>query len=147
MQPILAARGRGAGELIQKLLEGDPVAIIILVASVVITALIVWLAFSLEKWRGQKLAAAMGGCEYSFSPDGLFGKRRFVISGAEGNVRFRLTAKRISKGVYRTYLEIEKSIPGIHCRAKSTLPRSSSNESLAITTANFRPGSILPVFG
>jgi hypothetical protein len=105
---ILVGRGRGAGDLVQKLLDGDPVAIMFLVAIVVVTAIVSWLVVLFTKRKGQRLADAIGACEYDFSPDGLFGKRVFVISGDRDKIKFMLTAKKVRKGDYRTYLEIQK---------------------------------------
>lgn len=105
---MLAAGSCGAGDLVQKLLDGDPVAITFLVAIVVATVLGCWLAVFFVKRKGQRLADAIGGCEYTFSPDGLFGRRVFVIAGQADGVNFTLTAKKIRKGDYRTYLDVRK---------------------------------------
>ena len=103
------ARGRGAGDLLRMLLEGEPVAWLILIGAVALTGLIVWLSFYLMKQQGKRLADAIGDCTYSFAPDGLFGKRFYSISGVRDGITFSLEARKTGqKGDHRTDLRLAK---------------------------------------
>lgn len=106
MEPIFASRASSLFDLISKISEGDPVAIGIVVAIVTFTVLLTWLFTWWQKVRGERLANAIGDCEYKFSPNGLFGNQIYRITGQKHNLPFSLEAFRIRKGDYRTYLHL-----------------------------------------
>ncbi|MBT3201723.1 MAG: hypothetical protein HN350_17615 [Phycisphaerales bacterium] len=110
MGMFVLARGRGLGELLRKLFEGDPVAFVILGGAIAFTGLICWLSFYMMKRKGRKLADGIGGCTYKFAPDGLFGRRFFMISGDWENMPFSLESHKTGKkGDHRTVLRIQKT--------------------------------------
>ena len=109
MHAVLLAKGGGAVELLRKLTEGDPIAFLILGVAIILTALIAWLSFYLLKQKGQRLANGIGDCTYTFAPDGLFGRRFFLISGEWENMPFTLEShKTEKKGDHRTVLRLQK---------------------------------------
>ena len=113
MYTFTLTKAGGSSGWFQALLKGDPVALLSLCIAIVTTALIYWLSFYLMKQKGQRLADAIGDCNYTFAPDGLFGKRFFVISGNWENMPFSLDSRKTErKGDHRTILRFRKP-PGI----------------------------------
>lgn len=108
MDVTLIAKSRGAGNFIEKLLDGDPFTVGLLIVTILVTALACWLAIWYYKKQAQRLADALGGFDSTFSPDGLFGKRIFVLTGQMNDVDIVVTAKKVRKGDYRIYLDIAK---------------------------------------
>jgi hypothetical protein len=106
---LLAMARGGAGGWLEGLLKGEPFAFLCLGVAVIVTGLICWLSFYLMKRRGQRLADGIGGCTFTFVPDGLFGRRFFHIAGRWKEIPFTLEAHKTDrKGDHRTVLRFAK---------------------------------------
>lgn len=144
---VLFARARGLGEFFQGVLNGESTSITILVVGIPAFAIIFWLYVQFIKRKGQRLATAIGDCEYHFSPNGLFGKCLFAMTGRKNDITFSLMSNQIGKGDYRTYLEIQKPTAFAWESICSELRESQEGVRAAMSVAETPNAVILEYFG